>query len=550
MFGVSWSCKITNLNQNLLSLIEKCKSMLELKQLHAVVISFGLSQDDPFISKILCFSALSNSGDINYSYRVFSQLSSPTIFNWNTIIRGYSNSKIPVNSLSIFLKMLRLGVAPDYFTYPFLVKASARLLNQEIGVSVHAHIIQSGHESDRFIQNSLIHMYASCGNIMWAQKVFDSIQGKNLVSWNSMLDGYANCGEMVTAQKVFDSMLEKDVRSWSSLINGYVKAGEYSEAMSIFEKMRAAGPIANEVTMVSVSCACAHLGALEKGKMIHKHIVDCDLPLTLVLQTSLVDMYAKCGAIEEALLVFRRVSKSQTDVLIWNAMIGGLATHGLVEESLKLFKEMQTVGIEPDEVTYLCLLAACAHGGLVKEAWHFFENLNKCGMTPTIEHYACMVDVLARANQLTTAYQFICRMPIEPTAAMLGALLSGCINHRNLALAETVGKKLIELEPNHDGRYIGLSNVYAVDKRWDDARSMREAMDRRGVKKSPGFSFVEISGVLHKFIAHDKAHPDSEETYCMLNFVVRQMKFSWYKDKEKSLKDTSMGDDLLTWLSF
>jgi len=546
MLGVSWSCKITNLNQNLLSLLEKCKSMLELKQLHAVVISFGLSQDDPFISKILCFSALSNSGDINYSYRVFSQLSIPTIFNWNTIIRGYSNSKTPVNSLSVFLKMLRLGVAPDYFTYPFLVKASARLLNQELGVSVHAHIIQTGHESDRFIQNSLIHMYASCGNIMWAQKVFDSIQGKNLVSWNSMLDGYAKCGEMVTAQKVFESMLEKDVRSWSSLINAYVKAGDYSEAMSVFEKMRAVGPKANEVTMVSVSCACAHLGALEKGKMIHKYIVDSGLPLTLVLQTSLVDMYAKCGAIEEALLVFRGVSKSQTDVLIWNAIIGGLATHGLVEESLKLFKEMQTVGIQPDEVTYLCLLAACAHGGLVKEAWYFFESLNKCGMTPTIEHYACMVDVLARADQLTTAYQFIRRMPIEPTAAMLGALLSGCINHRNLALAETVGKKLIELEPNHDGRYIGLSNVYAFDKRWDDARSTREAMDRRGVKKSPGFSFVEISGVLHRFIAHDKTHPDSEETNCMLNFVFRQMKFSWYKDnEEKSLEDTSTGDELL-----
>ena len=203
--------------------------------------------------------------------------------------------------------------------------------------------------------------------------------------------------------------------------------------MAIFEKMQSAGPKANEVTMVSVSCACAHMGALEKGRMIYKYIVDNGLPLTLVLQTSLVDMYAKCGAIEEALLIFRRVSKSQTDVLIWNAVIGGLATHGLVEESLKLFKEMQIVGICPDEVTYLCLLAACAHGGLVKEAWFFFESLSKCGMTPTSEHYACMVDVLARAGQLTTAYQFICQMPTEPTASMLGALLSGCINHRNLA---------------------------------------------------------------------------------------------------------------------
>lgn len=219
-------------------------------------------------------------------------------------------------------------------------------------------------------------MYAACGKIKWAQKLFDSIQQKNVVSWNSMLDGYAKCGEMVMAQKAFESMSEKDVRSWSSLIDGYVKAGEYREAMAVFEKMQAVGPKANEVTTVSVSCACAHLGALEKGRMIHKYIVDNGWPLTLVLQTSLVDMYAKCGAIEEALLIFHCVSKSQTDVLIWNAVIGGLATHGLVEESLKLFKEMQIVGICPDEVTYLCLLAAYGHGGIVKEeAWYSLRVL-------------------------------------------------------------------------------------------------------------------------------------------------------------------------------
>jgi pentatricopeptide repeat protein len=390
-------------------------------------------------------------------------------------------------------------------------------------------------------------MYASCGNITWAYKIFDSMQGKNLVSWNSMLDGYAKCGEMVSAQKVFESMQERDVRSWSSLIDGYVKAGEYREAMAIFEKMRAIGPKANEVTMVSVLSACAHLGALEKGQMMHKYIVDNALPMTMVLQTSLVDMYAKCGAIKEALFVFHSVSKSQTDVFIWNAMIGGLATHGLVDESLKLFTEMQMVGIQSDEITYLCLLAACAHGGLVKEAWYFFESLVKCGMTPTSEHYACMVDVLARAGQLTTAYQFICQMPIEPTASMLGALLSGCINHRKLELAETVGRKLIQLDPNNDGRYIGLSNVYAVVQRWDDAKSMREAMERNGVKKSPGFSFVEISGILHRFIAHDKTHPDSDETYSMLHFVVCQMKHGCRQDnqEENLLNDTSIEDDLI-----
>lgn len=376
-------------------------------------------------------------------------------------------------------------------------------------------------------------MYASCGNIACTRKVFDGMQEKNLVSWNSMLDGYAKCGEMVMAQKVFESMPKKDVVSWSSLIDGYFKAGEYGEAMAVFEKMRVSGTKANEVTMVSVLCACAHLGALEKGIITHKYIAENKLPLTLVLQTSLVDMYAKCGAIQDSLLVFHGVSKSQTDVLIWNSMVGGLATHGLVEESLKLFKEMQVVGIRPDEITYLCLLTACAQGGLVKEARYFFESLTKFGMTPTSEHYACMVDVLARAGQLTTAYQFIREMPIEPTASMLGALFNGCINHRNFDLAETVGKKLIELEPYHDGRYVGLSNVYAVVKRWDDARSMREAMERRGVKKFPGFSFVELFGVHHRFIAHDKSHPNSEETYPMLNFVVCQMKLELDQESQE-----------------
>ncbi|KAK4261915.1 hypothetical protein QN277_004850 [Acacia crassicarpa] len=543
--GSSVSCKNVNISQTLLlNILTRCKSMHELKQLHAILFSLGLSQDDAFTSELLSFSALSNSADISYSYRVFSHLSNPTIFSWNTIIRGYSISKNPNRSFSVFLRMLRLGASPDYLTYPFLLKASARLLNQQNGVSVHAHIVKTGHASDRFIQNSLIHMYASCGNIVCARKAFDGMEEKNQVSWNSMLDGYAKCGQMVMAQEVFDSMPKRDVVSWSSLIDGYVKAGEYGEAMAVFEKMRVSGPKANEVTMVSVLCACAHLGALEKGRTTHEYIIENRLPLTLVLQTSLVDMYAKCGAIKEALLVFHGVSKRHTDVLIWNAIIGGLATHGLVEKSLKLFKEMQVIGIRPDEITYLCLLTACAHGGLVKEAWFFFESLGKFGMAPTSEHYACMVDVLARAGHSATAYQFICEMPIEPTASMLGALLNGCINHRKFDLAETVGKKLIEIDPYHDGRYVGLSNVYAVVKRWDDARSLREAMERRGVKKSPGFSVVELFGVLHRFIAHDKSHPNSEETYSMLNFVVYQMKLDLDQESQEGCAfDIEMEDE-------
>ncbi|XP_004293084.1 PREDICTED: pentatricopeptide repeat-containing protein At5g08305-like [Fragaria vesca subsp. vesca] len=508
---------ITNLHEN-------CKTMSDLKQIHALLLTSGLSQQQSSASQIINFSALSDSGNIDYSYRVLTQLPTPTVFDWNAVIRGYSKSRNPNRSISVFIRMLRHGASPDYLTYPFLAKASARLLKRELGVAVHGHIVKAGFESDRFISNSLIHMYATCRDVLYARKVFDEIAAKNSVSWNSMLDGYAKCGDVVSAREVFEMMPERDVVSWSSLIDGYVKDGEYGEALRVFERMRVMGPKANEVTMVSVMCACAHLGALEQGRTMCRYMMENNLPLTLVLQTALVDMYAKCGAIDEALSVFRGVSLKQSDVLIWNAMIGGLATHGLVRQSLELFREMQMIGIVPDEITYLCLLSACAHGGLVKEAWHFFECIGKHGMAPRSEHYACMVDVLARRGQVEEAYQFICRMPSDPTPSMLGALLNGCTNHGKLGLAENVGRRLIEIQPNHDGRYVGLSNVYAVSKRWDDARSLRQAMERRGVKKTPGFSLVEIFGSLNKFIAHDKSCPDSEEIYGMLNVILNEIR--------------------------
>ncbi|KAL5543235.1 hypothetical protein UlMin_010945 [Ulmus minor] len=535
MLKAPLSIKNGNLTQTLSTLLDKSQSMSELKQIHALLLTFGLYQQDPFASKILSSSAIYHFGNVDYSFRFLSQLSNPRTFHWNVVIRGYSKSRNPNRSISVFVQMLRDGVSPDHLTYPFLAKAAACLMKRELGAAVHARISKHGFEFDGFIQNSLIHMYASCRDITYARSVFDEMCERNLVSWNCLVDGYSKCGDVSSAREMFELMPERDVVSWSCLIDGYVKAEEYMEALALFERMEATGAKANEVTMVSVLCACSHLGALEQGRLMHNYVVENKLPLTLVLRTSLVDMYAKCGEIKEALGVFRGGSMRRTDVLIWNAVIGGLATHGLVKESLELFKEMQTIRIVPDEITYLCLLSACAHGGLVKEAWNFFECLKRQGMTPKSEHYSCMMDVLARAGRVEEAFQFISEMPMEPTASMLGALLSGCMNNGKFDIAEVVGRKLIEIQPDHDGRYIGLSNVYAVFNRWDEANSLREAMERRGVKKFPGFSSVEISGMLHRFIAHDKAHPNSEQIYLILNFVSNQIKLDASSENQDCL---------------
>lgn len=191
--------------------------------------------------------------------------------------------------------------------------------------------IKTRHHLDLFIQNSLIYMYGSCVEILYARKVFDEMPHRTMVSWNSMLNGYVKCGDLKRAQEVFESMLEKDTVSWSSLIDGYVKGGKYQEAIAVFEKIKVASwPKANEVTMVSVLCACAHLGILELGRSMHRYMAENELPLTIALLTSLAGLYAKYGAIEEALVVFKSIPKERTDVLLWNMMIGGLATYGRV----------------------------------------------------------------------------------------------------------------------------------------------------------------------------------------------------------------------------
>jgi pentatricopeptide repeat protein len=265
-----------------------------------------------------------------------------------------------------------------------------------------------------------------------AHRVFDEIPLPNLVSWNALLDGYAKCRDLPAARQVFARMPQRDVVSWSAMIDGCVKCGEHREALALFEMMEntaarsvedgGSGARANDVTMVSVLGACANLGDLERGRRVHRCLRERGFPLNLKLATSLVDMYAKCGAIREALDVFWAVPVESTDVLIWNAVIGGLAVHGMATESVEIFQKMRRAGVAPDEITYLCLLSACVHGGLVDEAWEFFRSLEAQGLRPHVEHYACLVHVLGRAGHLDEVYGVVKSMPMKPSVSVLGAL--------------------------------------------------------------------------------------------------------------------------------
>lgn len=381
-------------------------------------------------------------------------------------------------------------------------------------------------------------MYSSCGDPPLARRVFDEIAEPDLPSWNSVVNAYLKLGRSDAARALFDEMPDRNVISWSSMINGYVRCGMFKEALALFREMQLAeGALVrpNEFTMSGVLSACGRLGALEHGKWAHTYIDRCGIGVDVVLGTCLIDMYAKCGSIERARLVFHNLGPNK-DVMAWSAMISGLAMHGHPGECLNLFSDMIQQGVKPNGVTYLGILCTCVHGGLVSQGKEFFRQMSEeHGIIPMIQHYGCLVDLFGRAGLLKEAWTVVKSMPMEPDVLIWGALLSGSRTHGDIETCEIALKKLIQLDPGNSGAYVLLSNVYAKLGRWNEVRQVRNLMESKGIYKVPGCSLVELDGVLHEFFVGDDSHPDTKEIYMMLDEIMAKLKKAGYVGNTKEV---------------
>jgi pentatricopeptide repeat protein len=204
-------------------------------------------------------------------------------------------------------------------------------------------------------------------------------------------------------------------------------------------------------------------------------------------------------------------------VISWNAMLVGYSKHGEGREVLKLFTLMrEETKVKPDSVTILAVLSGCSHGGLEDKGLNIFHDMScgKIGVEPKMEHYGCVVDLLGRSGRVEEAFEFIKKMPFEPTAAIWGSLLGACRVHSNVDIGEFAGQRLLEIEPGNAGNYVILSNLYASAGRWEDVSSLRDLMLKKTVTKEPGRSWIEFDQVLHTFHASDRSHPRREEI-CM-----------------------------------
>ncbi|KAJ8620673.1 hypothetical protein MRB53_029202 [Persea americana] len=417
---------------------------------------------------------------------------------WTALINGFGREGMIVEMLSLFLRMLVSGddVRPNSATMVCLLSACSAASNSELGRWVSVFVDVNAMPLDIILVTALIDMHSKCGDLSKAKELFNRIPNKNLVSWNAMITGYVQCGLPEEAIRLFNQMQVDSVKP-------------------------------NEITMVNILTACASLGALDLGREVHLQLGRSGLKLNVIVATALVDMYSKCGSINDACLVFVKMSKK--DVVLWNAMILGLAIHGNGRDSLSVFYQMESEGTRPNDATFIGILSACTHAGLVEEGRFYFQHsLKKHGLSPKLEHYACTVDLLGRAGHLDEAFALVRSMSVTPDSIIWGILLNACSIHQNVRLADEVGKfVLLEKDPNL-GCCILLSNIYAAAGWWGDVARVRRLMKEKGMRKPSGCSWIEVDGVVHRFLVEDTTHRETPELYEMLGRVMHQASFEGY----------------------
>uniref|UniRef100_A0A0D9VAX1 DYW domain-containing protein n=1 Tax=Leersia perrieri TaxID=77586 RepID=A0A0D9VAX1_9ORYZ len=505
----------------MLSILPAClgpSELARLREIHSFIVRRGLDLTADMVPNAL-IAAYGRCECLLYADRVFAGIQSKTISSWNAMISAHAQNGEANAAIQVFLGMVACGFKPDWFSIGSLLLACADLKHVLYCKAIHGFILRNGLEIDSFTTNSLLSVYIQCGRESYARILFDALgEEKDEVSWNTMIAGYAQNGLPDESLEMFREMQSSVGGHWPSLIS-------------------ATGAL----------MACSQLSAVRLGKEMHCVALKGDYCKDSLLSSSIIDMYAKCGFIDDARAMFDRLEKK--DAAPWTVMITGYAVNGLAKEAMALYEEMQSKGMEADEYTYLGLLMACSHAGMVEQGLRFFLELSSHPrLEAKLEHYGCLIGMLSRAGRFADALAIMEDMPEEADAKILSSLLSACHIHGETELGRELAERLLELEPDKAEHYVLASNMYAGSGQWDEMRKVRRRLKDAGVHKEPGCSWIDVAGKVYSFVAGGE-DGEMRRMWCELEERIRRI--GYVPDTTAVLHELEEGDkvEALRWHS-
>lgn len=424
---------------------------------------------------------------------VFDEMVERNVITWTATISGLLQNEFYEESFNLFVKMRSGAVSPNYLTYISALSACSGWQALKEGCQLHAIVWKLGIQSDMCIESALMDMYSKCGCLDNAWRIYN----------------FAN---------VIDEV------SMTVLLVGFAQNGFEDEAIRVFLEMMKEGFEVDDNTVSAVLGVFDTGTSLDLGKQVHSFIIKKAFCGNIFVNNGLINMYSKCGELEESIKVF--VSMPQKNQVSWNSMIAASARHGNGLKALQFYEEMKSAAVNPTDVTFLSLLHACSHVGLVHTGMEFFESMQKVyRISPRMEHYACIVDMLGRAGLLNEAKSFIEGLPVEPDTLIWQAFLGACCIHGDTKLGKYAAEKLAMAAPDSPVPYILMANIYSSRGKWKDrAKSIKQMKEMGAVSKDTGISWIEIDRKIHSFVVADQMHPQGDAVYGILSLLFSHMR--------------------------
>ncbi|GLT44010.1 hypothetical protein SLA2020_179290 [Shorea laevis] len=353
----------------------------------------------------------------DYAYKVFDRMPKRDVAAWNAMIVGFARLGFLDRVLSLFYDMRFVGIQPDSVTIVGVSQAVLGLKNLNLVRGVHSLGIQIGVDGDVSVANTLIAVYAKCGDLESAEMVLNGIEVKSIVSWNAIIAGHANFKR-------------------------------FRDAFDLYRRMLLDGLRPDVSTTVSLLSSCVQLEALLHGRLMHSHGIQlgCDLDISVI--NTLISMYSKCHDVSSARFLFDGMFSRSC--VSWTAMISGYAEKGDMDEAMALFYSMERAGEKPDLVTVLSLVSGCGQTATLELGRWIDSYANSKGFKENVMVCNAMMDMYSKCGSLHDARKLFHAMP-ERTVISWTTMIAGCALNGELNEALNLFYRMIELDlkPNH-----------------------------------------------------------------------------------------------------
>ncbi|KAJ6710865.1 hypothetical protein OIU74_011683 [Salix koriyanagi] len=361
--------------------------------------------------------------------KLFNEMPEWDGISYNVTITAYAWVGKVKESTDLFQELQFTTFDRKNFPFPTMLSIAASSLDLQMGRQLHAQVVVSMDDPDFRVSNSLVDMYAKCGKFEEADRIFLKLSSRSTVPWTAM-------------------------------ISANVQRGLHENGLKLFYEMRRADVSADQATFACVLKASANLASILLGKQLHSYVIRSGF-MNVYSGCALVDMYANCASIKDAIKTFEEMS--ERNVVTWNALLSAYAQNGDGKGTLRSFKEMILSGYQPDSVSFLCILTACSHCRLVEEGLKYFNDMaGVYKLAPKREHYTAMVDALCRSGRFDEAEKLVGQMPFEPDEILWTSVLNSCRIHKNYALARKAAGQLFNMKSEKillEGAALGKESI-------------------------------------------------------------------------------------------